>query len=179
LLATTAAADPPRPGAMNPAVIEKLAAEAYLWGLAPEFVQRFSQYNTILSAPLNALDYGSVPAAWNNPATNAGDASVLYINGFMEFRKQPALVLTMPASANQYYVVNYLDDYINTIGSIGTRTTPSDQATSYLLVGPSSPYAKDKTVTLDGYRYPVLASVGDRAERWLGECAGGPCIRPL
>jgi hypothetical protein len=138
---------------MNPAVIQKLAAEAYVWGLAPEFTQRFSTYNTTISAPLNALLYGNAPAAWNN----AGDASVLYLNGFMDFSQAVALVLTVPPSANQYYVVNYLDNYLNTIGSIGTRTTPSDTSTSYLLVGPNSPYSKLRTATIDGHQYPVMA----------------------
>jgi hypothetical protein len=151
--------------ATNPQVIKALAAEAYVWGLAPEFVQRFSTYNTTLSAPMNALEYGATPAAWNNAATNAGDSSVLYINGFTDFSKTPALVLTVPPSKQQYYVVNYLDDYINTIGSIGTRTTPSDVPTSYLLVGPNSPYANYRTVNIHGFRYRVMAS--DTNLNWM------------
>ncbi len=142
----------------NPTVIKALAAEAYLWGLGPEYIERFSQYNTIIGAPFNTLKYGSVPAAWNNEATNAGNASVLYINGFVNFDQASALVLTVPASTNQYYVVAYYDAYANTVGSIGTRTTPSDTTTSYLLVGPNSPYAKKKTANIDGYEYPVMAS---------------------
>ena len=164
LIADCAAANPAA-GATNPAVIQSLAAAAYVWGLAPEFVQRFSTYNTTISAPLNALEYGSTPAAWNNAATNAGDSSVLYLNGFTDFSKTPALVLTVPASSNQYYVVNYLDDYINTIGSVGTRTTPSNGPTSYLLVGPNSPYANLRTVKIDGYQYRVLAS--DTNLNWM------------
>ncbi|WP_165251470.1 DUF1254 domain-containing protein [Paludisphaera soli] len=152
-------------GAMNPEVIEALAAEAYVWGLAPEFAQRFSTYNTILSVPFNQLEYGTTPAAWNNDATNAGDASVVYINGFTDFTKAPALVLTVPPSSDQYYVVNYLDDYLNTIGSIGTRTTPSDEPTSYLLVGPNSPYARRQTVTIRGFEYRVMAS--DTNVNWM------------
>ena len=50
----------------NPAVITALAAEAYVWGLGPEYIHRFSKYNTIIGAPFNAFKYGSVPAAWNN-----------------------------------------------------------------------------------------------------------------
>lgn len=152
-------------GAMNPAVIKALATEAYLWGLGPEFTQRFSTYNTTVGAPINTFDYGGAPAAWNNAATNAGDASVMYINSFIDFSKTPALVLTVPPSRDQYYVVNYLDDYVNTIGSIGTRTTPSDTTTSYLLVGPNSPYAKLKTATIDGHQYPVMAS--DTNLNWM------------
>ncbi|MDR3632965.1 MAG: DUF1254 domain-containing protein [Isosphaeraceae bacterium] len=164
-LLTALPAASPASGATNPAVIEALAAEAYVWGLGPEFVQRFSTYNTTISAPINALAYGAVPAAWNNAATNAGDSSVLYLNGFIDFSKTPALVLTVPPSSDQYYVVNYLDDYVNTIGSIGTRTTPSDAPTSYLLVGPNSPYAKLRTATIDGYQYRVMAS--DTNLNWM------------
>ena len=75
--------------------------------------------DTALGAPQRGMKYNTTAAAWNNPATQAGDSSVLYINGFMDFTKNSALVLTVPPSSSQYYVVNYLDDYINTIGSIG------------------------------------------------------------
>jgi hypothetical protein len=144
--------------ATDPAVIKALAADAYVWGLGPEFIERFSKYNTIIGAPFNALKYGSVPAAWNNDATNAGDASVLYVSGFVNFDETPELVLTVPPSRNQYYVVAYFDAYADSIGSIGTRTTPSDATTSYLLVGPKSPYAKKQTAKIHGYEYPVMAS---------------------
>jgi hypothetical protein len=138
--------------------ITALAADAYLWGLGPEFIERTSKYNTIIGAPFNALKYGSVPAAWNNDATNAGDASVLYVSGFVNFDETPELVFTVPPSRKQYYVVAYYDAYANTIGSIGTRTTPSDVMTSYLLVGPKSPYAKKQTAKIHGYEYSVMAS---------------------
>src|SRR4029434_6751073 len=74
------------------------------------------------------------------------------------FDESPELVLTVPPSSTQYYVVAYYDAYGNTIGSIGTRTTPSDAMTSYLLVGPTSPYAKKPTAKIHGYQYPVMAS---------------------
>jgi hypothetical protein len=64
----------------------------------------------------------------------------------------------VPPWRNQYYVASYYDAYANTIGSIGTRTTPSDVMTSYLLVGPKSPYAKKQTAKIHGYEYRVMAS---------------------
>ena len=145
--------------------IRRLAAEAYVWGLGPEFTWRFAKYNTTISAPINALTYGVNPAAWNNSATNAGDSSVIYINGFMDFSSGTELVLTVPPSRGQYYVVNYLDNYINTIGSIGTRTTPSDIAQSYLLVGPNSRFAHQKVATIGGRKFPVMAS--DTNLNWM------------
>jgi hypothetical protein len=166
VLTTPAAAAAPATGhaagtagpATDPAVIRALAADAYVWGLGPEFIERDSKYNTIIGAPFNALKYGSVPAAWNNDAVNAGDASVLYVSGFVNFGETPDLVLTVPPSAGQYYVAAYYDAYANTVGSIGTRTTPSDVMTSYLLVGPKSRYAKKQTVKIRGYQYRVMAS---------------------
>lgn len=149
----------------DPAVIKLLAAAGYLWGLAPEYIERFSKYNTIVGAPFNTFKYGSVPAAWNNEATNAGDASVLYVNAFVDFDKSPEQVLTVPPSRNQYYVVAYMDAYVNTVGSIGTRTTPSDETTSYLLVGPKSRYADKKTAVIHGKTYRVMAS--DTTVNWF------------
>lgn len=151
--------------AKNTKRIKALAAEAYTWGLAPQFVYRFSKYNSFVNAPINKLKYGSVPAAWNNSATNAGDASVLYLNSFIDFTKVDELVLTVPPSAENYFVVNYLDNFINTVGSIGTRTTPSARTTTYLLVGPDSKYAGRTHVTLKGKRYRVMAS--DTNLNWM------------
>src|SRR5262249_28450205 len=135
-------------GATDPAVIQALAAGASVWGLSPEFTQRFSTYNTTISAPINTLLYGLVPAAWNNQGTQAGDASVACLNAFTDLSRTHHLVLRVPPQPDQYSVVNYLDDYLNTIGSIGTRTTPSDVPASFLLVGPNSPYARFRTVTI-------------------------------
>ena len=146
----------------SPAKIRKLAAAAYVWGSPAEFVYRFLKYNTLVTAPLNALGGGSSSAAWNNNATNAGDASVLYLNAMIDLSGQKGrggtkeLVLTVPPSKGQYYVVNLLDDFINTVGSIGTRTTPSTRAQTYLLAGPTSRYAHKRTVRIHGFTYRVL-----------------------
>src|SRR5215471_17528149 len=75
--------------ATDPAIIKALAADAYIWGLGPEYIWRFAQYNTIIGAPFNFFKYGQVPAAWNNEATNAGDASVVYMNAFVNFDDNP------------------------------------------------------------------------------------------
>lgn len=153
---------------MDTVTIHGLARDAYTWGLAPEFVYRFSHYQELVSAPVNTLKYGNNEAGWNNNATNAGDASVLYINAFIDFNVLPSggrMILTVPPSDGQYYVVNYLDAFVNGIGSIGNRTTPSIETTSYVLVGPNDPAAGDATVTIGGHTYPVLAT--DSNLNWL------------
>src|SRR5215211_2087710 len=146
----------------DPAKIQKLAARAYAWGLAPEFVYRFENYNNLVTAPRNTLGGIATPAAWNNNATNAGDASVLYLNAMINLGGQKGrggtkeLVLTVPPSKSNYYVVNLLDDFINTLGSIGTRTTPSARPQTYLLAGPTSRYAHKRIARIHGFTYRVL-----------------------
>ena len=39
----------------DPAKIQKLAADAYIWGVAPEFVYRFANYNELVTAPVNTF----------------------------------------------------------------------------------------------------------------------------
>lgn len=144
-------------------MIEELGAAAYVWGLPAEFVYRFGNYNDLMTAPRNTLAGGDgVAAAWNNNATNAGDASVLYLNAMIDLSGQEdrggtrELVLTVPTSQTSYYVVNLLDDFINTVSSIGTRTTPSASEQTYLIAGPASPYARMRTATIGGFAYRVM-----------------------
>ncbi len=152
--------------------IQNLAKEAYIWGLAPEFVYRFEKYNDLVTAQRNTLGGGSgVAAAWNNNATNAGDASVLYLNSMMDLSGKKGrghtkeLVLTVPPSQNDYYVVNLLDAFINSVGSIGTRTTPSSKPQTYLIAGPTSRYAHRRTVRIHGFRYRVMST--DTNLNWM------------
>lgn len=152
--------------------IHDLAEDAYIWGLAPEFVYRFEKYNDLVTARRNTLGGGSgVAPAWNNKGTNAGDASVAYLNAMLDLSgkkgrgRTKELVLTVPPSANDYYVVNLLDAFINSVGSIGTRTTPSTNPQTYLLAGPTSKYAHRRTVRIRGFRYRVMTS--DTNLNWM------------
>ena len=101
-------------------------------------------------------------AAWNNQATNAGNASALYLNAMLDLSGAKGhggakeLVLTVPPSKSNYYVVALLDGYINAVGSIGTRTTPSTHAQTYLLVGPTSRYAHQRMARIHGFTYRVM-----------------------
>jgi Protein of unknown function (DUF1254) len=154
----------------NPLAIRQLAAQAYIWALAPEFVYRFLNYNTLKTAPVNKLGGSTEVAAWNNAATNAGDASVLYLNAMINLSGKQTeggateLVLTVPPSEDpsqdpakeQYIVVDFLDGFINTVGSIGTRTTPSPESQTYLIAGPQSVYQHDTIVTIRGKEFRVL-----------------------
>lgn len=146
----------------NPQKIEKLAAHAYVWGLPAEFVYRFGNYSALVTASRNTLGGGKAAAAWNNNATNAGDASVLYLNAMIDLSGQKRrggtkeLVLTVPPSKSNYYVANLLDDFVNTVGSIGTRTTPSTHAQTYLLAGPTSRYAHERIARIHGFTYRVV-----------------------
>jgi hypothetical protein len=125
-----------------------------------------------VTAPVNTLGGGTgVTSAWNNNATNAGDASVLYLNSMMDLSGRNGrggvkeLVMTVPPSAKDYYVVNLLDSFINTVGSVGTRTTPSTKPQTYLIAGPRSKYAKKRFVEIDGFRFRVMPT--DTNLNWM------------
>lgn len=164
--AATSAPKGPASPLTNPKVIRLLAADAYVWAAAPAFSYRFFRYNALHTAPVNKLGgKGAMPAAWNNSATYAGNASVLYINAVLDLSGRPypggnggtrELVLTVPPSDSNYYVTNVLDGFINSTGSIGMRTTPSSSPQTYLVVGPNSRYASKRTVTIKGFTYRVL-----------------------
>ena len=152
--------------------IEQLAEQAYTWGLPAEFVYRFKKYNDLVTSPVNTLGGADgVASAWNNNATNAGDASVLYLNSMMDLSARKGrggtreLVMTVPPSARNYYVVNLLDSFINTVGSVGTRTTPSNKPQTYLIAGPRSKYARQRFATIDGFRFRVMPT--DTNLNWM------------
>lgn len=155
----------------DPDQIRSLAAKAFKWGLPAEFVYRFSRYNYLATALRNQLGGGRAAAAWNNNATNAGDASVVYLNAMLDLSGDPRrghtreLVLTVPPSQDDYYVANLLDSFVNTVGSIGTRTTPSPTAQTYLVAGPRSEYAHRRQVTIKGFTYRVMTM--DTNLSWL------------
>ena len=146
----------------NPARIQKLAANAYIWGSPPEFVYRLAKYNELVTAPVNTFGGSGGVGAWNNQATNAGNASALYLNAMLDLSGAKGhggtkqLVLTVPPSRTNYYVVALLDGFINAVGSIGTRTTPSTHAQTYLLVGPTSRYAHQRIARIHGFTYRVM-----------------------
>ncbi|HMM48531.1 MAG TPA: DUF1254 domain-containing protein [Miltoncostaeaceae bacterium] len=165
------APDGPSSPLTNAARIKSLTAEATVWGLPAEFVYRFENFNALVTAPRNQFGGGGTAAAWNNNATNAGDASVLYLNAMLDLSGRKGrggtkeLVLTVPPSRNDYYVVNILDGFINTVGSIGTRTTPSAKAQTYLLAGPTSQYAHRRVARINGFTYRVMTS--DTNLNWM------------
>lgn len=145
----------------DPGKIQKLAANAYIWGVAPEFVYRFANYNDLVLAPVNTFGGPAEPSAWNNQGTNAGNASALYLNAMLDLSGKgrggtKELVLTTPPSKTNYYIVNLIDGFINDVGSIGTRTTPSTKAQTYLLVGPTSRYAHERIARIHGFTYRVM-----------------------
>ena len=112
-LAASAALAPISP-LTDPAKIQKLAEDAYIWGVAPEFIYRFANYNELVTAPVNTLGGAEAVAAWNNQATNAGNASALYLTAMLDLSGQEGpqatkeLVLTVPPSETNYYVVALL-----------------------------------------------------------------------
>jgi hypothetical protein len=83
------------PAATNPAIIKALAADAYIWGLAPEFIWRFAQYNTIIGA----LTYGMVkPVSQLGSTQLVANQLALNTDGSLTLWFGPTLPTGAPAS---------------------------------------------------------------------------------
>ena len=108
------------------AKIETLGKLAYIWGLPAESVYRFSRYNQLVTAPLNTFAYNPTPAAWNNAATNAGNASVLYFYAALDLTRTD-LVYTIPSTNADFQITQILDNFTNVVSDPGTRTLPTDE----------------------------------------------------
>ena len=156
--------------------IRNLSAEAAIWGLAPEFTYRFNRYNTLVTASYNTIGYAPYAAQWDNASTNAGNASVIYLNAPLSLAKVD-LVFTVPPSNGIYQLSQTLDAFLNTVAHPGTRSMPSDKMTHYLVVGPLSTYADKTSVRLNGKTYPVI-SLGTNRGEILTRVLGDPNAPP-
>src|SRR4029079_9125257 len=74
----------------------------------------------------------------------------------------------IPSTNADFQVTQILDNFINVVSDPGTRTFPtSDPTTSFLLVGPNSPYAHRTEVTLKGFTFDLIALDTNRGEMLL------------
>lgn len=156
--------------------IRRTAERAAIWALAPEFSYRFNRYNKLVTAPYNTIAYAPYAAQWDNASTNAGNASVIYLNSSLALKRQD-LVYTVPPSNGTYQMSQVLDSFVNTVADPGTRTTPSDDMIHYLVVGPESKYAKQTEAVIDGRTFPVI-SVGTNRGEILARVLGDPNAPP-
>jgi hypothetical protein len=72
---------------------QTLAQHAYVWSSPPEFVYRFAKYNELVTAPVNTFGGSGGVWAWNNRATNAGNASALYLNAMLDLSGRRAMAV--------------------------------------------------------------------------------------
>jgi len=156
--------------------IRQTARQAAIWALAPEFSYRFNRYNKLVTAPYNTIAYAPYAAQWDNASTNAGNASVIYLNSSLSLKRQD-LVYTVPPTNGTFQLSQVLDSFVNTVADPGTRTTPSDETVHYLVVGPGSKYAKLTEATIDGFTFPVI-SLGTNRGEILARVLGDPNAPP-
>lgn len=156
--------------------IRRTAAQAGIWALAPEFSYRFNRYNKLVTAPYNTIAYAPYAAQWDDASTNAGNASVIYLNSSLSLKRQD-LVFTVPLTNGTFQMIQVLDAFVNTVADPGTRTTPTDETAHYLVVGPESKYAKLTEAVIDGRTFPVI-SIGTNRGEILARVLGDPNAPP-
>lgn len=156
--------------------IRTTSERAAIWGIAPEFTYRFSRYNKLVTAEYNSIAYAPFAAQWDNASTNAGNASVIYLNSTLSLNEVD-LVFTVPPSNSTFQMSQVLDAFLNTVADPGTRTMPSNKTVHYLVVGPNSTYADRTSVRLGGKTYPVI-SLGTNRGEILSRVLGDPNAPP-
>ncbi len=92
--------------------IRRTARQAAIWALAPEFSYRFNRYNKLVTAPYNTIAYAPYAAQWDNASTNAGNASVIYLNASLSLKRQD-LVYTVPPTNGTFQLSQVLDSFVN------------------------------------------------------------------
>lgn len=117
-----------------------LAADAYVYGLAPVIVAQktFDQTNSTSSeavyAPINELFIDTQintpeSALWVSPNVN-----VLYSSAHLDLTEEP-MVLFTPSIQDRYFSWEIMDAYTNAFSYIGSRATGGMEGT-FALVGP-------------------------------------------
>ena len=128
---------------------------AVIWGYPPEETYRLSNLDTVEQAPVNQIFKPAYAANWlNKNSAPAPDASVLYINAWLDLSAEDLILQTPTNNNDNYYIISILDSFIGTVGSIGPRTQNNSelsQGAYYLLAGPSSIYynSPDWTTTIN------------------------------
>ncbi len=146
-----------------PAKIQKLAADAYIWGVAPEFVYRFANYNELVTAPRQHVRWsgsgggmeqpsherrqrvGAIPERDARPQRAEAAAAAPRSSCSRSRRRRPTTTSSpclMPSSTRW-------------AASAPGRRRRRD-AQTYLLAGPTSQYAHKRIARIHGFTYRVM-----------------------
>ncbi|HTV89139.1 MAG TPA: DUF1254 domain-containing protein [Stellaceae bacterium] len=97
------------------------------------FLAECSPFNPHHATP-NTFRHRRQPADANSRAVTTPNADTLYSSAFLDLSPGP-LLLQVPATADRYYSLAFMDFYTNNFAYVGTRTT-GNGAGRYLIVGP-------------------------------------------
>lgn len=111
-------------------------AEAYVYGY-PLVIMELTKQHQVASgtSKLNGLTHHQrFPDAHFNGVVSP-NVDTLYSIGHLDLRAEP-VVLSIPSTVGQYYMLPILDAWTNVVASPGTRTI-GDGAKTYLIAGPT------------------------------------------
>ena len=118
----------------------KLAAEAYIFGYPLVLMDTTRRLMTAvtkpdgLRAPMNRFAHRREFPDASFTAVVSPNADTLYSVAWLDLAPEP-IVLSVPAMADRYYVMQILDAWTNVFASLGQRTTGS-AARDVAIVGP-------------------------------------------
>ncbi len=120
-------------------LIKAIAAETYVYGLAPISVmeKKYNQTNPTsdpVYAPINKLYIDTIPSTPESQLWPSPNANVIYSSVHLDLTVEPIIIYT-PSIQDRYYSWEIMDAYTNAFQYIGTRSTGQIEGT-YAITGP-------------------------------------------
>jgi DNA sulfur modification protein DndE len=136
LVTPAAAAAPKQP----PADLEKIAADAYVFGYPLVLMEITEQVLTntpkpaAKAAPLNQFAHIQTFPRPEDKEVVRPNVDTLYSFAWLDLSREP-VILHLPEMKDRYYLMQMMDAWTNVFASIGTRTT-GEQEGDFAVVGP-------------------------------------------
>jgi hypothetical protein len=115
------------------AEIQKIAEEAYIWGLPLVVQERYLQLAHSAGHPVNRF---TLSTGLSTPDDKVAGPNVDTLYGFawLDLQKEPQ-VLHVPDTHDRYYSIQLIDTYANSFAYVGRRATGTKEG-HYVVAGP-------------------------------------------
>lgn len=108
----------------NPTPLE-IAVEAYIWGYSLIALRRTEASALSTNSTINQFYYLADLATPEDMGVVRPNNDTIYASAFLDLSQNP-LLLSVPATGDRYYTLQFMDAYTNVINYVGTRVTGSE-----------------------------------------------------
>lgn len=108
----------------NPTPLE-IAVEAYIWGYSLIALRRTEGLALASNSTINQFYYLADLATPEDTGVVRPNNDTIYASAFLDLSQNP-LLLSVPATGDRYFSLQFMDAYTNVIDYVGTRLTGSE-----------------------------------------------------